>query len=66
MNSVDAMVFALLVLADLALFFHLRRARCRRTRARRMMHCLALAVQRENAAHPFAAAARQWPLERAG
>jgi len=60
MNAADALVFALLALADLSLMVHLRRARMRRLRIKRMMRSLELAVQRENAAAP-AAPARRWP-----
>jgi hypothetical protein len=47
MDLVDALVLALLALADLALLIHLRRSRNRRVTARRMMRSLKLAIQRE-------------------
>ena len=59
MNVVDALVFALLALADLSLIVHLRRARMKRLRIERMMRSLKLAVQRENAAIP-AVPPRRW------
>jgi hypothetical protein len=66
MGSADAMVFALLALADIAFLIHLRRVRSRRIRAQRMMRCLAFAVRDENAARSFAAVARRGPPQRAG
>ncbi|SPF47898.1 hypothetical protein SBA4_3800003 [Candidatus Sulfopaludibacter sp. SbA4] len=63
MNASDALVFALLALADLSLMVHLRRARARRLRMKRMMRCLELAVERENAAAP-AVPAKRWPALR--
>jgi len=47
MNAVDAMVFALLALADIILIIHLRRRRARMLRLQRMYHSLTLAVRRE-------------------
>jgi hypothetical protein len=54
MNVVDALIFALLALGDLALIVHLRRSRGRRLRAQRIMRSLDLALQQENAAQPYA------------
>jgi hypothetical protein len=47
MNAVDAMVFALLALADITLMVHLRRRRARTLRVKKMYHTLTLAVRRE-------------------
>jgi len=47
MDAVDAMVFALLALADIILFIHLRRRRARMMRVKRMYHTLTLSVRRE-------------------
>ena len=47
MNAVDAMVLALLALADIALLIHIRRRRARGLRVRRMDRALTLAVRRE-------------------
>lgn len=65
MGFTDAMLFALLALVDFCFLVYLRRVRARRARAQRMMRSLTLAVELENASHPFPVA-RRWPLRRAG
>jgi len=65
MGFADAMLFTLLALADFCFLIYLRRVRARRARAQKMMRCLALAVERENASRPFPVAKR-WVLRRAG
>jgi hypothetical protein len=45
-DLVDVLVLAILAIGDLALLIHLRRARSRRMRERRMMRCLVLAGSR--------------------
>ena len=47
MNAVDAMVFALLALADIALIVHLRRRRARMLRVKHMYYTLTMAVRRD-------------------
>jgi hypothetical protein len=62
MDAVDAMVFALLALADITLLIHLRLRRARALRVKRMYHTLTLAVRRELAgdAPESRAPARPW------
>jgi hypothetical protein len=47
MDGVDAIVLALLALADIALITYLRRRRARRLRVERMYYRMALAVRRD-------------------
>jgi hypothetical protein len=47
MGFADAMLFAILALADMVLLVHLHRRRQRRRREQRMMSCLRSAAQRE-------------------
>jgi len=47
MNGVDALLFSLLALADIALIVHLRRRRTRQMRLARMYRSLKVAVRRE-------------------
>jgi hypothetical protein len=47
MNAIDAVVFAFLALAGLALIFHLRRAQLQRVQVGRMKRGLKLVLQRE-------------------
>ena len=47
MNAVDAMVLALLALADITLLIHIRRRRARGLRLKRMYRALTLAVRRD-------------------
>ncbi|MGD0498233.1 MAG: hypothetical protein ABSC23_07335 [Bryobacteraceae bacterium] len=47
METANALAFALLALADLALIAHLRRISQRRERAKRMMRSLQLVLTRE-------------------
>jgi hypothetical protein len=64
MNAVDAMVLALLALADITLIIHLRRRRARKMRVEHMYHTLTLAVRRELAVGTVpvhqAAARKRW------
>ena len=64
MDVVDALIFAFLALADLALIAHLRRSRKRRSQARRMMRSLKFAIQRETFAEAIVPRKRR--LLRAG
>jgi hypothetical protein len=66
MNVIDASVFALLALADIALMVHMRRARRRRLVDERMMRALRFALQREISAQAFAPRVKPWALRRAG
>jgi hypothetical protein len=65
MNVVDAIVLALLAVADVALMVHLRRARGRRLRAERVMRSLRLALQREANGEASSPLATPWALRRA-
>jgi hypothetical protein len=49
MGAADAILFALLALADFCLVFHLHRRRQRRRRSQRMMRMLRIAIRRETA-----------------
>lgn len=50
MDAVDALVFALLAIADIALLVYLRRRRARILRDERMCRTLTLAIRRSAAA----------------
>ena len=63
MNAVDAIVLALLALADVSLIAHLRRIRKCRERDKRMMRSLQFALQRQNF---LSTAPRKRLLRRAG
>jgi len=65
MDAADALLFALLAFADLALMIHLHRRRARRIRFERMMRSLKLAVQREIGTATVAMRPRYWALRRA-
>ena len=60
--NVDAMVLALVAIADMAFIVHLRRRRYRRKRNERMMACLRVAIHRTNQAGQRS---RYWHLRRA-
>jgi hypothetical protein len=64
MGYADAIVFTLLALVDFCFLIYLRRVRARRAREKKMMRCLALAVELENTSRPFPVA-RRWPFQRA-
>jgi hypothetical protein len=49
--NIDAVVLALLAIADLAFIAYLRSRHGQRVRAERMMTSLRMAVRRENAVH---------------
>jgi hypothetical protein len=66
MNVPDAVLLALLALADIALLVHLRRVRGRRIRDERMMRGLRLAIQREISAEVFTPTVKPWAMRRAG
>ena len=62
---VDAMVLALLAIADIGLMVHLRRSHGRRVRADRMMASLRIALEREAAKQATVPEAKRWKLYRA-
>jgi hypothetical protein len=51
----DALVLAILAVADFALMVHLRQRHAQRLRMERVMSSLRLAVRRENGVEPMAA-----------
>jgi hypothetical protein len=61
--NVDALVLALVAIADMAFLVHLRRRRSRLERQERMMTCLRIAIHRANQAETHS---DPWPLPRAG
>lgn len=65
MGFADAVIFVLLAFADFSFLVYLRRARARRHRDQKMMRCLAIAVDMENASDSFPVL-RRWPTRRAG
>jgi hypothetical protein len=66
MNVIDASVFALLALADIAMLVRMRRSRRRRLVDQRMMRALRFALQREISVQAFAPQLKLWALRRAG
>jgi hypothetical protein len=58
MDFGDALVLALLAVADIALLVNLRRSRGRRIREQRMMRSLQVAIDREAGAQAFPQAQR--------
>jgi hypothetical protein len=65
MHVVDAMLLMLLALGDVALMFHLRRARWRRLRQQRMGKALRIAVHRDDREEPSRRLSA-WKMRRAG
>lgn len=60
MNGVDALVLALIAMADLALIAYLRQRRARALKLRRMDRCLTWAVRRELAHPPVPRNRKRW------
>jgi hypothetical protein len=65
MHAVDALVLALLALADVALMVYLRRARGRRIREERVMRSLRIALQRDSNGESSRPLVKPWTLRRA-
>ena len=61
---VDALIWALLAVGDIALLIHMRRRRGRRVRDQRILASLRLAVRRETT-QEIAPPSKRWTLYRA-